>query len=121
MSENKLNEFEKKVSIYEKEVDQDDDKSSQIDKFIILLDENKIDSDEAIAYKRLLFIRSLKVFLGVFLIVIGAAAILLPLPGNLEVKTLYYFSDTEGITISDVLGFAVICWGVYVSASKPLR
>ena len=80
-----------------------------LDEFIVLLEDNYVDSDEAFKYvlKRRLA-KVISIIIGVILNVIGFAMILIPLPTEFEDVVLFRATPQNGLHLSDVFGFAEI-------------
>ena len=89
-----------------------------LDRFILLLEGENITSEEVYIYqRRARLLKLIGICLGVFLAALGALAILLPLPKPLEIMTIFYFNPDDGITVSDLIGGAVMVTGLYMIVS----
>jgi hypothetical protein len=88
-------------------------RNEQIDDFILFLNKHKFNSNNVNTYIRRLRIKNLmKMFLGLFFLLFALILIIIPLPYNLEIATLYYFSNEDGITVSDIFAIFLLLFGL---------
>lgn len=88
-------------------------RNEQIDDFILFLNKHKFNSNDVNAYMRKLRIKHLlKMYFGLFFILFALILIIIPLPYNLEIATLYYFSHEDGITVSDIFAIFLLLFGL---------
>ena len=80
-----------------------------LDEFILLLEDNYVDSDEAFKYviKRRLS-KIISIVIGIILNVIGFALIIVPMPTEYNDVVLLRATPQNGLHLSDVFGFAEI-------------
>ncbi len=98
------------------------DRNSTLDRFILLLERENITSEEVYLYQRhLRLVKLIGICAGLLLAVLGALAILLPLPKWAEIMTIFYFNPDDGITISDLLGAFVMIIGIYIVVNLSLK
>lgn len=78
-----------------------------LDEFILLLEDNYVDSDEAFTYvlKRRLS-KIIWIIVGVILNIIGFALIIVPMPTDFNDVVLLRATPQNGLHLSDVFGFA---------------
>lgn len=80
-----------------------------LDEFILLLEDNYVDSDEAFKYvlkrrlSKIIFIAA-----GIILNIIGFALIIIPMPTDYNDVVLLRATPQNGLHLSDVFGFAEI-------------
>ncbi len=86
-----------------------------LDEFILLLEDNYVDSDEAFKYviKRRLS-KIISIIIGIILNVAGFALIIMPMPTDLNDVVLLRATPQNGLHLSDVFGFAEIIGVVIV-------
>lgn len=86
-----------------------------LDEFILLLEDNYVDSDEAFKYviKRRLS-KIISIIIGIILNVIGFALIIVPMPTDFNDVVLLRATPQNGLHLSDVFGFAEIIGVVIV-------
>lgn len=86
-----------------------------LDEFILLLEDNYVDSDEAFKYviKRRLS-KIISIIIGIILNVAGFALIIVPIPTDLNDVVLLRATPQNGLHLSDVFGFAEIIGVVIV-------
>ncbi|MBN8568498.1 MAG: hypothetical protein J0M18_02605 [Ignavibacteria bacterium] len=86
-----------------------------LDEFILLLEDNYVDSDEAFKYviKRRLS-KIISIIIGVILNVAGFALIIMPMPTDFNDVVLLRATPQNGLHLSDVFGFAEIIGVVIV-------
>ena len=105
----------KKIRNHENSILEFAAKDDLLDHLIIALDNINITSSDAEKYLKLKkivwFLSSLS---GISLIIIGLLIIMLPIPNNWEIATLIYFNPNDGLTISDLIGLAIIFSGGYL-------
>lgn len=90
-------------------------RNEQIDDFILFLDNNKFNSNNVNIYMRQLRIKNLlKMYLGLVFILIGLILMIVPIPYNLDIATLFYFSNDDGITVSDIFAIFLILFGFII-------
>ncbi len=98
------------------------DRNSTLDRFILLLERENITSEEVYLYQRRLRMFKLAgICTGLILAIIGALAILLPLPKWAEIMTIFYFNPDDGIAVSDILGAFVMVIGIYIVVNLSLK
>ena len=89
------------------------DKNKEIEDFIIFLENNSFDSENVREYLMKL---KLKVIfnksIGIILVLLSITLIVLPLPGWIEIATIYYFNINDGITISDIVALMILVIGL---------
>ena len=80
-----------------------------LDEYILLLEDNYVDSDEAFKYvlKRRLS-KVISIIIGIILNVIGFAMIIIPMPTDFNDIVLLRATPQNGLHLSDVFGFAEI-------------
>lgn len=80
-----------------------------LDEFILLLEDNYVDSDEAFKYvlKRRLS-KVISIIIGVILNIVGFAMIIIPMPTDFEDVVILRATPQNGLHLSDVFGFAEI-------------
>ena len=86
-----------------------------LDEFILLLEDNYVDSDEAFKYviKRRLS-KIISIIIGIILNVAGFALIIMSMPTDLNDVVLLRATPQNGLHLSDVFGFAEIIGVVIV-------
>ncbi|MBS1494485.1 MAG: hypothetical protein JST55_13300 [Bacteroidetes bacterium] len=86
-----------------------------LDEFIVLLEDNYVDSDEAFKYvlKRRLS-KIISIVIGIILNIIGFALIIVPMPTDYNDVVLLRATPQNGLHLSDVFGFAEIIGVVIV-------
>lgn len=86
-----------------------------LDEFILLLEDNYVDSDEAFKYviKRRLS-KIISIIIGIILNVAGFALIIMPMPTDFNDVVLLRATPQNGLHLSDVFGFAEIIGVVIV-------
>jgi hypothetical protein len=88
-------------------------RNQQIDDFILFLEENNFNSSNVDSYIRQLrkhnFIKKIS---GLLLIIFALTLIVLPLPGYLEIATIFYFNPNDGITVSDLFAIFILLLGI---------
>lgn len=86
-----------------------------LDEFILLLEDNYVDSDEAFKYviKRRLS-KIISIIIGIILNVAGFALIIMPMPADFNDVVLLRATPQNGLHLSDVFGFAEIIGVVIV-------
>ena len=57
--------------------------------------------------------RVLRIFISVLLIFLGFVLIVIPLPGSMEMVTIYYFTDQDGFTLMDLIALIIVFTGTY--------
>lgn len=115
-TETKLEKFKKfdKVDFSERE--------KFLQDFEVELTSEKITSDEVFLVKQRRRITSFTKFLiGVLLMVIGIGLIVLPLPDDIKVFTIFYFTPNDGVTLIDVIGIIFILSGIVTIISPSGR
>lgn len=80
-----------------------------LDEFILLLEDNYVDSDEAFKYvlKRRVS-KLISIISGIILNIIGFALIIVPMPTDYDDVVLLRATPQNGLHLSDVFGFAEI-------------
>ena len=80
-----------------------------LDEFILLLEDNYVDSDEAFKYvlKRRIA-KIISIVAGVILNIIGFALIIVPMPSDYKDVVILRATPQNGLHLSDVFGFAEI-------------
>jgi uncharacterized membrane protein len=80
-----------------------------LDEYILLLEDNYVDSDEAFKYvlKRRLS-KVISIFIGIILNIVGFAMIIIPMPTDFNDIVLFRATPQNGLHLSDVFGFAEI-------------
>lgn len=86
-----------------------------LDEFILLLEDNYVDSDEAFKYvlKRRIA-KIISIVIGVILNIIGFALIIIPIPTDYNDIVILRATPQNGLHLSDVFGFAEIIGVVIV-------
>ncbi|MBS1516397.1 MAG: hypothetical protein JSS63_15300 [Bacteroidetes bacterium] len=86
-----------------------------LDEFILLLEDNYVNSDEAFKYvlKRRIS-KLISIIIGVILNIIGFALILIPMPTEFDDVVILRATPQNGLHLSDVFGFAEIIGVVVV-------
>jgi hypothetical protein len=86
-----------------------------LDEFILLLEDNYVDSDEAFKYvlKRRVA-KIISIVVGVILNIIGFALIIVPMPTDYKDVVILRATPQNGLHLSDVFGFAEIIGVVIV-------
>ena len=86
-----------------------------LDEFILLLDDNYVDSDEAFKYvlKRRLS-KIIWIIVGIIFNIIGFGLIIIPMPTDFNDVVLLRATPQNGLHLSDVFGFAEIIGVVIV-------
>lgn len=86
-----------------------------LDEFILLLEDNYVDSDEAFKYvlKRRIA-KIISIVIGVILNIIGFALIIIPIPTDYNDVVILRATPQNGLHLSDVFGFAEIIGVVIV-------
>lgn len=86
-----------------------------LDEFILLLEDNYVNSDEAFKYvlKRRIS-KLISIIIGVVLNIIGFALILIPMPTEFDDVVILRATPQNGLHLSDVFGFAEIIGVVIV-------
>jgi len=114
--------IDEKLRPYRELDKQSRDRNSTLDRFILLLERENITSEEVYLYQRhLRLVKLIGICVGLVLAVLGALAILLPLPKWAEIMTIFYFNPDDGITISDLLGAFVMIIGIYIVVNLSLK
>jgi hypothetical protein len=87
----------------------------QLDKLEFLLNTNHLDSKQAkrITYKSV-FLKIIKVVIGLLFITLGFAMIIMPAPPYFEMFTIFYFTENDGVTLMDLISLIIIAVGIYV-------
>jgi len=87
----------------------------QLDKLEFLLNTNHLDSNQAkrITYKSV-FLKIIKVVIGLLFITLGFAMIIMPAPPYFEMFTIFYFTENDGVTLMDLISLIIIAVGIYV-------
>jgi hypothetical protein len=89
------------------------EKTKEIEDFIFFLEENKFDSGNVESFMRRFRVAHLmRMVLGLLMITAGILVIVLPMPGSVEIATLFYFTPNDGITVSDLLALGVMLMGI---------
>jgi len=115
-------ELRDKISTYEKSIDISASQETQLNQFIISLNENYITSEDASNYYKKLKIKNLfKIFVGIILYLLGLYIILIPIPKELEIYTLFYFNPNDGITVSDVFALLLLFMATYIIIRPRIR
>ncbi|MBV6511528.1 MAG: hypothetical protein FMNOHCHN_01009 [Ignavibacteriaceae bacterium] len=97
----------------ETKLKQKDTKTKEIEDFIFFLEENKFDSGNVRNFmKRFRLARLLRMITGLLLITAGILVIVLPMPGSVEIATLFYFTPEDGIAVSDIIALGVMLLGI---------
>jgi len=80
-----------------------------LDEFIVLLEDNYVDSDEAFKYvlKRRLS-KVISIVIGIIFNIIGFALIIIPMPADFQDVVILRATPQNGLHLSDVFGFSEI-------------
>ncbi len=91
----------------------DNNRKQQIDDFILFLEENKFDTGNVESFIRKFKIKFFfKKIFGFLLIILALALIVIPIPSSLEIATLFYFNNQDGITVSDIVALSLLLFGI---------
>ena len=86
-----------------------------LDNLDVLLSQYQLDSNLTKKHtKKEVSKRIVLILIGVVIMTMGLSMIVMPAPPYFEMFTIFYFNDTDGITLMDLISLFIILVGVYV-------
>lgn len=87
----------------------------KLDSLSALLSEHQLDSKlSKKIYKRIWLRQIVASIIGVTMILLGFGMIVMPAPPYFEMFTLFYLTETDGVTIMDLISLLIILIGIYI-------
>ena len=105
----RIDEAIKQAPAYKKYLEDESNQPNQLD-FVLT---HPISVKNRKLNRRIYLYRLFRIITSVLLILLGFALIVIPLPGSMEIVTIFNFNDQDGFTLMDLISLIIVFTGIY--------
>jgi hypothetical protein len=113
----RIDEAIKQAPAYKKYLEEESDQLNQLD-FVLT---HPSTSKNKKLNRGIYLYRLFRIITSVLLILLGFALIVIPLPGSMEIVTIFYFNDQDGFTLMDLISLIIVFTGIYTLISTERK